>query len=158
MYRCYLFDIDGTIADLSHRLHHIRPPLLADGSYGPKNWNAFFAECGGDRPVPHIWELLNDLCGVGVTIIYVSGRSDRVRLETEAWIKTHGFPMVTHRNRLYMRKDGDHRPDHLVKAELLDQIIAAGYSPIMAFDDRDQVVKMWRERGVPCAQVADGNF
>jgi hypothetical protein len=28
----------------------------------------------------------------------------------------------------------------------------------MAFDDRSQVVKMWRKRGVPCAQVADGDF
>jgi hypothetical protein len=59
---------------------------------------------------------------------------------------------------LYMRRRNDRRPDYIVKAELLDQLLADGYRPIMAFDDRDQVVKMWREKGVPCAQVAEGNF
>jgi hypothetical protein len=41
---------------------------------------------------------------------------------------------------------------------LLDKLMADGFRPIMAFDDRNQVVEMWRQRGVPCAQVADGNF
>lgn len=59
---------------------------------------------------------------------------------------------------VYMRKDGDHRPDNEVKSELLARIRADGHDPIMAFDDRDQVVKMWRAAGIPCAQVADGNF
>jgi hypothetical protein len=45
-----------------------------------------------------------------------------------------------------------------VKAELLDQILHDGFSPSMVFDDRDQVVAMRRQRGVPCAQVAPGNF
>ncbi len=57
-----------------------------------------------------------------------------------------------------MRSEGDHRPDYKVKEELLGRILKDGFEPIMAFDDRDQVVKMWREAGVPCAQVADGNF
>ncbi len=46
----------------------------------------------------------------------------------------------------------------IVKAELLDQIVADGFSPVMAFDDRNQVVEMWRARGIPCAQVAPGDF
>jgi phosphoglycolate phosphatase-like HAD superfamily hydrolase len=148
--RCYLFDIDGTIADLTQRLHHIKK--------SPPDWDAFFADCQDDKPIRHIWELLNDLYGVGVIIVYVSGRSDRVRQETEDWISTHNFPGVGGRNALYMRKDGDHRPDHIVKGELLDRLLADGYEPIMAFDDRNQVVEMWRSRGIPCAQVADGNF
>lgn len=52
----------------------------------------------------------------------------------------------------------DHRPDHVVKFELLKQIVWDGYAPIMAFDNRDQVVKMWRGIGIPCAQVAEGSF
>jgi hypothetical protein len=36
--------------------------------------------------------------------------------------------------------------------------LADGYEPIMVFDDRNQVVKMWRERGIVCAQVAEGDF
>lgn len=37
-------------------------------------------------------------------------------------------------------------------------IVSHGYEPIMAFDDRDRVVKMWRDAGIPCAQVAPGDF
>jgi hypothetical protein len=43
---CYLFDFDGTLADCTHRLHHIK------GSR--KNWRAFFAACSKDGPIPHI--------------------------------------------------------------------------------------------------------
>ena len=51
-----------------------------------------------------------------------------------------------------------HRPDNLVKGELLDAIRADGYEPVMAFDDRTVCVNFWRACGIPCAQVADGNF
>ncbi len=144
--KCYLFDIDGTIADLSHRLHHIEK--------SPKDWDAFFAACAGDAPIPHIIELVRVLNDADQRVIFVSGRSDQCRADTEAWLDRHeiaGLP-------LYMRRAGDHRPDNLVKGELLDRILADGYEPVMAFDDRKQVVDMWRERGVPCAQVAPGDF
>lgn len=60
--------------------------------------------------------------------------------------------------RLRMRRAGDHRPDDIVKREILDQMRADGWRPVMAFDDRARVVKMWREAGIPCAQVAEGDF
>lgn len=152
MIRVYLFDIDGTIADLSHRLHHITDK--------PKDLRTFFSKCHLDVPIPHIIELAKRLWAT-TPIIFVSGRSDECRMATVQWLEAQGFPMIGHKGHpynLYMRKAGDHRPDNLVKAELLDAIKADGYQPIMAFDDRDQVVKMWRERGIPCAQVADGDF
>lgn len=149
---CYLFDIDGTLADLTHRLHHIQPPLRADGQYGPKNWDAFFDACGDDKPIPHMIGICRDLMA-SAPVVFVSGRSDRTRRVTQNWLASNCLF-----GDLYMRRDGDHRPDHIVKAELLDKIIADGKTPIMAFDDRDQVVKMWRSKGIPCAQVADGNF
>lgn len=151
---CYVFDIDGTIADLSHRLHYISEEFDDQGMKRKKDWNAFFAGCHKDAPITHIRTLLTDLAKAEATVVYVSGRSDQVRDETMAWIIAHGFPV----GNIFMRKEGDHRPDNLVKAELLDELVDDGFRPIMAFDDRDQVVKMWRERGVPCAQVADGNF
>lgn len=141
---CYIFDIDGTIADCSHRIHHIEA----------KDWRAFFAACGDDKPIPHIIGLAQDLKRSGKHIIYVSGRSDECSEQTARWLDEHKLPV----GRKYMRKAGDHRPDNLVKAELLDQVVADGYRPIMVFDDRDQVVKMWRARGIPCAQVAEGDF
>lgn len=144
--KVYLFDIDGTIADLSHRLHHIQST--------PKDWDSFFALCHGDAPIPHIIQMAQDLASAGNGIVYVSGRSDQCRSQTAAWLLANGLPA----GQLYMRKAGDHREDNQVKGELLDQLCLDGFDPIMAFDDRNQVVKMWRERGIPCAQVAEGDF
>jgi hypothetical protein len=144
--RCYLFDIDGTVANLDHRLPYI--------ARKPKDWQKFFASVNRDLPILHIVELARDLAEAGVPIVYVSGRSDECRADTLAWLSTHDLPMGP----LYMRHAGDRRPDYVVKAELLDEVLGDGFFPSMAFDDRDQVVAMWRNRGVPCAQVAPGNF
>jgi phosphoglycolate phosphatase-like HAD superfamily hydrolase len=144
MTRCYLFDLDGTLADCNHRLHHIKSSR--------KNWDAFFAACQKDGPIPHMVELARHLMKVE-KLVFVSGRSDQVRSETEQWLTQHGLA-----GPLYMRRRRDTRPDYIVKAELLDRLLQDGWEPIMAFDDRDQVVKMWREKGVPCAQVAEGAF
>lgn len=143
--KCYLFDIDGTLADLSHRLPHIQKT--------PKDWDAFFDACGDDAPIPHIIGLAQTLSR-SAHIVYVSGRSKRVETATLEWLARHLLPP----GRLYMREDGDHRPDHKIKLELLAQLRGDGYQPIMAFDDRNQVVEMWRAAGIPCAQVAAGDF
>jgi hypothetical protein len=142
---CYLFDIDGTLADLNHRLHYIQRK--------PKNWDEFFRASADDKAIAHICDLARHLSKVK-PIVFVSGRSDQVRCETEDWLERE----VGRRGPLYMRSARDTRPDYIVKAELLDALMADGYDPIMAFDDRDQVVKMWRGKGIPCAQVAEGNF
>lgn len=146
MERCYLFDIDGTLADCSHRLHHI--------TQTPKDWDAFFSACSGDSPISHMIALAIALKDNDQQLVFVSGRSDACRAATEEWLNDQGLPTAP----LYMRNAGDHRDDDVVKGELLDQILAGGLEPIMAFDDRARVVKMWRARGIPCAQVAEGDF
>lgn len=146
MRRCFIFDIDGTIADISHRLPHIQQE--------PKNWREFFAACHADEPIRHVCEIVCRLAKTGAEIVFVTGRSDECREATVAWLRIR----FGHSPSLYMRAAGDHRPEHIIKGELLDRLRADGYEPVMAFDDRDQAVRMWRERGIPCAQVAEGNF
>lgn len=148
--RVYIVDIDGTIANIEHRLHFINQ----DGELRKKpDWDGFFAACVDDKPIPHIIEMLRD---INHGFVFVTGRPERSRSDTERWLwKQPGMPAY---QMLYMRKDGDHRPDHMVKLEILQQMRADGYEPILAFDDRTQVVKMWRENGIPCLQVADGNY
>jgi hypothetical protein len=84
----------------------------------------------------------------------VSGRSDECRQETADWLSKYGCPP----GKLYMRKAGDYRADDVVKPELLTEIRAEGYQPLMAFEDRKRVVDAWRANRVPCAQVAEGDF
>lgn len=145
--RVYLFDIDGTLADLTHRLHHIQQET--------KDWDSFFDGCHLDAPIPHIVELCRTLRRK-TEVVYVSGRSSRCRYATINWLM--GQDLFGANTKLYMREEGDHRPDHEVKLDLLARIVADGFQPIMAFDDRNQVVEMWRAAGIPCAQVAPGDF
>jgi phosphoglycolate phosphatase-like HAD superfamily hydrolase len=152
--RCYIFDLDGTLCDITHRLHHIQKE--------PKDWPAFFDACVDDKPIEHIVSLLDAFHELqehipgAPRVVFVSGRSDRVRQQTTEWLMEH--LLLDDKPRLYMRKDGDHRPDHIVKLELLAHIRADGFEPIMAFDDRSSVVQAWRDAGIPCAQVAPGDF
>jgi phosphoglycolate phosphatase-like HAD superfamily hydrolase len=143
--KCYIFDLDGTICDCSHRIHLIQQ--------SPKDWDTFFSRCHLDAPIPHIIEMARRL-NVTTQIVFVSGRSDQCRTETKIWLRQHGLPSTN----LYMRKEGDHRDDDVIKIELLNDLRADGFEPIMAFDDRDRVVAAWRAAGIPCAQVAPGDF
>lgn len=143
----YIVDIDGTVADCSHRLHHIRN--------SPPNWEAFFAECMNDKPIENVCYIINDIReGSYNRIVFVSGRSDIVRKETRDWLMNNSL----WDGYLYMRKHGDHRPDHVVKMEILEEVRKEfGGDPIAVFDDRSSVVDAWRRAGLTCFQVAEWN-
>lgn len=146
--RAYIFDIDGTLANRDHRLHHV----MGEN----KDWGSFFTECHLDTPYNHILKLALDLQKSGAAnILFVTGRPWAYRSKTAEWLKNAGLNVE--RN-LLMRADSDRRPDHLVKLDILEVLKNIGFEIIMAFDDRNSVVKMWRENGVPCAQVQEGYF
>ncbi len=172
--RCYLFDLDGTLANIDHRLHFIRAdvpkPGLTDSSKPytaadvqltefRADWDSFYAACVGDAPILPLCHLVHSLL-LKERVIFVSGRSEVVREQTLNWLYQYVAPPAYIKGRclLFMRKDKDHRQDHIIKAEMLDEIVAGGHEVIMAFDDRQQVVDMWRSRGIVCAQVAPGDF
>lgn len=140
-----IFDIDGTIADLTHRRHFVASK--------PKNWDAFFAGIADDKPITPVISVLNCLFAKNF-IILCTGRGEEYREQTVQWLDRHGVEY----DALYMRPAGDYRPDDIIKEELLDQMIAEGHKPQLVFDDRKRVVDMWRRRGIICAQVAEGDF
>jgi hypothetical protein len=86
-------------------------------------------------------------------IVFCSGRPERCRADTEAWLKKHDFNHYA----LWMRQDGDFRRDDIVKQEILDKYIDKD-RVLFVLDDRDQVVDMWRRNGLTCFQVAEGDF
>jgi hypothetical protein len=57
-----------------------------------------------------------------------------------------------------MRPQGSHTPDDVLKKAWLDELQAEGKSVMCVFDDRDKVVKMWRDNGITCMQVNYGDF
>lgn len=139
------FDLDGTLANIEHRLHFIQNK--------PANWPAFFDACVDDVPNPQIMAVCHRLIWSGCAVEIWSGRSDRVRAQTEAWLDRHSINHTI----LRMRKDGDYRADDVVKGEWFDAL-PEDARPVLAFDDRQRVVDMWRSRGVVCCQVAPGDF
>ena len=144
----YLVDIDGTVADLSHRRHFIEQK--------PKDWDGFFKAAADDKPIFEVITVIRALHKAGNTIINVSGRSEDIRDITEAWLTKYRVPHCA----LYMRKSNDQREDNIVKSEILDQIIKdyPGKEIGGVFDDRNQVVDMFRARGLKVFQVAPGDF
>lgn len=148
-----LFDLDGTLANCDHRKHFIEGET--------KDWRAFFAACFDDTPVQEVVAVLFALDMVARSVAprgqapaeiwIVSGRSDEVRLKTEMWLAHHQIPCA----RLFMRDEGDHRPDEVVKRELMEPHL---HRVTLVFDDRSKVVKMWRSLGLTCFQVAEGDF
>lgn len=139
------FDIDGTLADVSHRVKYWREK--------PKNWNMFKSEMVNDTPIEPIVKIARDLAEQGHNIILCSGRSEESRKVTIEWMNKHRIPFA----KLYMRAEKDYRGDDIIKKELLDKIIEDwGKAPDIVFDDRPRVVKMWRENGVFVADVYQG--
>jgi hypothetical protein len=139
------FDLDGTLADITHRLHLIKGK--------DKHWPSFFKSCVSDAPVDRIIRVAEAMNNEGHTVEIWSGRSDMVLGETKDWLAKHNIGYRT----LRMRKDGDYRQDCIVKGEWYDAL-PPHERPVLAFDDRQQVVDMWRSRGVLCCQVAPGDF
>lgn len=86
--------------------------------------------------------------------IFVSGRSDKYRQQTINWLVKHGYGGY----KLFMRKEGDNRDDRIVKQEIYDAEIKGKFNVMFVLDDRSKVVSMWRDNGLTCLQVAEGDF
>jgi len=133
---CVILDIDGTIADLTHRRHYV--------TNGNRNWDAFFEEAGADAPIEEVIEVARSLHNTGHTIVVVSGRTADIRADTVQWLAENSVPY----EELHMRPSGDYRPDHVVKKDILDTLREAGYSPWLAIDDRPSILELWQSEGI----------
>ena len=139
-----IFDIDGTLADISGREHHVRQH--------PKNWNAFFQGMAADQASTSIVRLCNILYDAGVYIILCSGRNERHRAETEKWMEREGVRY----HEMRLRADNDMRSDVKAKREMLQGLDKSKI--LFVVEDRSRVVDMWRSEGLTCLQCAPGDF
>ena len=209
-------DIDGTIANVQHRLHFIKNLDGTMKPYAERDWDSFNAACVDDEPYKDVIEILCNLYNAGRRkvvqagtygwgserkIYFFSGRNEAVRNETIAWMYHHflshsmchpvqitreqaeiwialgvGYSLREERGgkilgpdgdgneegkyfflepNLFMRNEGDHRPDTVVKLEML-QALESHFSKdevLCVLDDRQSVVDMWRENGLRVMQV-----
>lgn len=148
-----IFDLDGTLADISHRLDRT---LLADKTEGT---HLDLSEYLGDRPIGHVISLyrLHLRNGLNRPHIWSARRARSLDVTTE-WINQHVITALDWSRHLRMRPTEDRTPDDELKERWLHEVRAAGQDVELAYEDRTSVVKMWRRNGVPCFQVADGDY
>lgn len=145
--RTIICDIDGTIADNSHRQHHVEPPN--------KDWAQYNALMHADTTHHEIISLINRLGGLdGVQVVLCTGREEIYRDVTEKWL----FERFVDFDRLMMRAVKDYRADEIVKSEMLDHLLVEDHHIWFVIDDRNKVVDMWRARGLTCLQCRPGDF
>ena len=144
--KAIICDLDGTLCNIYHRQHYVRSR--------PKNWQAFYNALGQDLAHEFCRDILEMYRAKGYAILLVTGRPDEYYPQTQQWLQDHGVEY----DLLCMRKTGDFRQDFVIKKELYRQFIKERYNIFFVLDDRDQVVRMWREQGLTCLQVAEGNF
>ena len=146
MKKYVVVDIDGTIANCEHRVHH----LLQE----PKDWDSYFSKCDGDEPIQPIIDIVRSFYLGDWEVIFCTGRRDSERGKTETWLNRNCLIFGT----LLMRKTGDHRHDTIIKPELLARAGITPKNTAFILEDRNSVVKKWRELGFTCLQVAEGDF
>jgi hypothetical protein len=141
-----IFDIDGTCANNEHRQHHLEKD--------PKDWPAFLGACRGDAPITPVCKMAQAMCAAGNRIIFCTGRSEEYADDTWAWLDEH--VTLTKESVMYMRDKGDHRPDHEIKLDLLNQMKADGFNPELVIEDRQTVIDMWKSQGILVLAVNGG--
>jgi phosphoglycolate phosphatase-like HAD superfamily hydrolase len=130
-----IVDLDGVVADVRHRLHHLTGRR--------KDWDSFFAAAADDPPHPEGLAVVERL-QQDHDVVYLTGRPERCRADTEAWLERHGIGG----HPLHMRSGRDRRPAAQVKPELLRRL-AAGREVAVVVDDDDRVVEAMRRAGYP---------
>lgn len=169
----YIFDLDGTLALCDHRSHFVHKCPACNGTAmfagedcsccggipwtGKPDWKNFFDACSEDLPNVPVIDTLHALVDSGAEVRIWTGRSSEVMEKTKVWLENNvdacdGIPIL-------MRVEGDFTPDHELKAAWFDQLPAFDKRRLVAvFEDRTKVVEMWRAKGIPCFQVANGDF
>ncbi|HEY8533555.1 MAG TPA: AAA family ATPase [Micromonospora sp.] len=135
--RVVLVDIDGTVALLGNR--------------SPYD----VTRVSEDTPNHSVIAAVRAMHAAGYGVIFCTGRDATARDATEAWLREHvGVPYLA----LHMRAPGDFRKDTVVKREIFDRELRDRYHVVGVFEDRAQVVRMWRALGLTVFQVAEGDF
>lgn len=135
--KAYIFDIDGTLSDPSHRVH----------LYKDKKYDEFNAACDQDPPFKDVCRLCKILSD-DYEIVFLTGRTEVNRRKTEDWI-FNNIGLKSWQYTLLMRKDGDQQHSVDMKFEQY-QKIKSDFNIVGIFEDRKHIVDMWRRAGETC--------
>ena len=168
MKKTIIFDLDGTLANIDSRRDISMKPN------GKLDWDIFAAPnsiLALDEPNAPVIKMAQMFKADGFKIVIFSGRNDRGFDATVQWLNNFKVPF----DLLVMRPDkfkanswpiadGNpatpdmrYMPDEILKKKMLDTFVDIN-DVFLVVDDRDKVVKMWRDLGLNTFQVAPGDF
>ena len=164
-----IFDLDGTLANIDRRRDH----ALKMGKNGKMNWDEFFnpSHIAFDEPNEPVIKMAQLFKKDGFKVVIFSGRNDRMFDRTKEWLEWNDVPydLLVMRPDKYQKDDfpvaaGNpavsnwrFAPDEILKRKMLDAFVDID-DVFLVVDDRDKVVKMWRDLGLNTFQVAPGDF
>ena len=152
-----IIDIDGTLADIDHRLYLIKKT--------PKDWEGFHKKGTEDKPIEdNVAAIREALFVMRASPVFVTGRPEQSRDITVPWLLKNFFQLDTYGETeeknvngvLFMRPEGDFREDFVVKKEVHDNHLIETYNILRVYEDRPQVIRMWEELGYPVIDVGPG--
>jgi FMN phosphatase YigB (HAD superfamily) len=142
----YIFDVDGTLANVDPYLYHIR------GSN--RDYNAFHEASIDALPNIEVVQMLNNAVSDQHAILIVTSRKEKYRGLTSMWLAKNNIRS----HALFMRADDDSRPDYEAKRDMLDKINTL-WDVVHAVDDNPNVIKLWEDHGILTTKIGtwDGN-
>ena len=144
----WIFDVDGTLANVDSILHHVKN--INDDPEFKKDFDKFHE--GSVHVPPHeevvdmVWDALDDNCD----IIVVTARREEWRAHTSYWLRENNVP----HHALFMRGNKDGRPDYEVKKDILEHI-KLFWNPLWAVDDNPKIIKLWQEEDIPTTKIGN---
>lgn len=134
-----VFDIDGVVADVRHRLHLLERR--------PKDWPAFFAAAADD---PGLAEGIDRALAAVAEheLVWLTGRPSSLRAVTRSWLADRGLPVTE----LIMRGHRDFRPAPALKLAELNKLRSGQVE--LFVDDDARVIAAAEGAGFP-AVLAD---
>lgn len=144
-----LADMDGTLCDVRSIRNLVEH--ASDGAPPRKrDFHAFHSasiDCPAHRPVV---DLLDEVRALGLSIVIVSAREARWAFLTAIWLREHGVAY----DEMFLRDNGDYRRDDEVKADIARSVLRR-YAPVLAIDDRPDIIQVWHSFGIPTARVLE---
>ncbi|HUQ00028.1 MAG TPA: hypothetical protein VM093_06150 [Aeromicrobium sp.] len=134
-------DLDGTLCDVSEIRH------LIEGA--DRDFHAFHAASAGCPSTEAVVGAVRAAKAKDLGILVVTSREFIWRDLTLDWLAAHDIPY----DELVMRIVGDYRPDHVVKAEMLDDLQQRGWNVREAWEDQDDIADLWASRGITVHRV-----
>ena len=148
VFGCVVVDLDGTLCNVEHRVHHA----------ANKDWDLFHSGLSDDTVNESVAMIINNLPH-SIKLIACTGRNERYRNQTIEWLLKNDIIF----DEILMRPNDNFSPDYVLKIKMIvdffdGNIDIAKEQIICCLDDRDKVVEAFREAGFNCWQVKNESY